>query len=110
MAKAFDTIWVKGLLYKLSVLNFPSYLMKTHIFTNCEPNMQTPFQSTTSTCNDMVAQGDVSRCCSVCERHTQALPAQYADNTALVATTRSPPPLLGYPEFYLGRHEHGYGI
>jgi hypothetical protein len=29
MAKAFDTIWVKGLLYKLTVLNFPSYLVKT---------------------------------------------------------------------------------
>jgi hypothetical protein len=29
VAKAFDTVWVKGLLYKLTILNFPSYLMKT---------------------------------------------------------------------------------
>jgi hypothetical protein len=29
VAKAFDTVWVKGLLYKLTVLNFPSYLVKT---------------------------------------------------------------------------------
>jgi hypothetical protein len=29
VAKAFDAVWVKGLLYKLTVLNFPSYLVKT---------------------------------------------------------------------------------
>ena len=28
VAKAFDTVWVNGLLYKLTVLNFPSYLVK----------------------------------------------------------------------------------
>jgi hypothetical protein len=27
-AKAFDAVWVKGLLYKLTVLHFPSYLVK----------------------------------------------------------------------------------
>jgi hypothetical protein len=29
VAKAFDTVWVDGLLYKLTILNFPSYLVKT---------------------------------------------------------------------------------
>ena len=29
MAKAFDTVWIVGLLYKLTVLIFPSYLVKT---------------------------------------------------------------------------------
>jgi hypothetical protein len=29
VAKAFDTVWVEGLLYKLTVLKFPSYLVKT---------------------------------------------------------------------------------
>jgi hypothetical protein len=29
VAKAFDTVWVKGLLYRLIVLNFPFYLVKT---------------------------------------------------------------------------------
>jgi len=28
VAKAFDTVWVAGLLYKLTNLNFPSYLFK----------------------------------------------------------------------------------
>jgi hypothetical protein len=29
VAKAFDTVWVDGLAYKLMALNFPSYLVKT---------------------------------------------------------------------------------
>jgi hypothetical protein len=29
VAKAFDTVWVKGLLYKLTVLNFPFYMVET---------------------------------------------------------------------------------
>jgi hypothetical protein len=29
VAKAFDTVWVDGLLYKLTILSFPSYLVKT---------------------------------------------------------------------------------
>jgi hypothetical protein len=28
VAKAFNTVWVEGLLYKLTILNFPSYLVK----------------------------------------------------------------------------------
>jgi hypothetical protein len=28
VAKAFDTVWVDGLLFKLTVLNIPSYLVK----------------------------------------------------------------------------------
>jgi len=29
VAKAFDTVWIDGLLYKLTLLNFPSYLVHT---------------------------------------------------------------------------------
>jgi len=29
MAKVFDTVWINGLLYKLTILNFPSYLVHT---------------------------------------------------------------------------------
>jgi hypothetical protein len=28
VAKTFDAVWVKGLIYKLTTLNFPSYLVK----------------------------------------------------------------------------------
>jgi len=29
VAKAFDTVWIDGLLYKLTLLNFPSYVVHT---------------------------------------------------------------------------------
>jgi hypothetical protein len=31
--KVFDTVWFKGTLYKLTALNFPSYLVETITFT-----------------------------------------------------------------------------
>jgi hypothetical protein len=32
VAKAFDTVWIDGLLYKLMILCFPSYLFHTISF------------------------------------------------------------------------------
>jgi hypothetical protein len=29
VAEVFDTVWINGLLYKLTILNFPSYLVHT---------------------------------------------------------------------------------
>ena len=29
VAKAFDTVWIDGHLYKLTLLNFPSYIVQT---------------------------------------------------------------------------------
>jgi hypothetical protein len=29
LAKAFNTVWIEGLLYKLTILNLPSYLVHT---------------------------------------------------------------------------------
>jgi hypothetical protein len=29
VAKAFDTVWIDGVLYKLTLLNFPSYILHT---------------------------------------------------------------------------------
>jgi hypothetical protein len=55
VAKAFDTEWIKGLLYKLTVLNFPSCLVITiSSYLNCR-TFQTSFQSATSTSRDMRA-------------------------------------------------------
>ena len=36
VAKAFDTVWVDGLVYKLTVLNFPPYLVRSHILPGWE--------------------------------------------------------------------------
>jgi hypothetical protein len=79
VAKAFNTVWVKGLLYKLTVLNFPSYLVKTiSSYLDCR-TFQTSLQSATSTSRVMragVAQGGlVSRTLQpVCKRHTHTNP------------------------------------
>jgi hypothetical protein len=115
VAKAFDTVWVKDLLYKLTVLNFPSYLVKTvSSYLDCR-TFQTSFQSATSTCRGMlagVAQGGLVSLVlfslyvndiATHSRHVQL--AQYADDTALLATSRSPSLLVGYLEAYLGRLE-----
>ena len=32
VAKAFDTVWIDGLRYKLALLNFPSYIVHTILF------------------------------------------------------------------------------
>jgi hypothetical protein len=115
VAKAFNTVWVKGLLYKLTLLNVPSYLVKTiYSYLDCR-TIQTSFQLATSTCRGMwvgVAQGGLvysvlfslyvgmSRTPS---RHDQL--AQYADDRALVATSLNSSLLVGYLEAYLGRLE-----
>jgi hypothetical protein len=58
-AEALYTVWVKGL-YRLTVLDFPSYLVKTiSSYLQCR-TLQVTFHSATSTCRDMragVAQG-----------------------------------------------------
>jgi hypothetical protein len=60
VAKAFDAVWDKGLLYKLTVLNFQSYLVKTVSSYLDSRKFQTFFQTATSTRSVMraaVAQG-----------------------------------------------------
>ena len=48
VAKAFDTVWIDGLLYKLTLLNFPSYIVHT-IFSYLRGRMfEAPFQTATS--------------------------------------------------------------
>jgi hypothetical protein len=55
VAKAFDTVWVKGFLYKLTILNFLSYLVQIiSSLLDCR-TFQTSFQSATSTCSGMRA-------------------------------------------------------
>jgi hypothetical protein len=106
VAKTFDTVCVKGLLYKLTVLNFPSYLVKTvSSYLDCR-TFQTSFQSATSTCCGMQAGAVQGGLVSPVlfslyvndiptpSRHVEL--AQYADDTALVATSRSPSLLVGF--------------
>jgi hypothetical protein len=48
VAKAFDTVWVYGLAYKLMALNFPSYLAKTIEFYLRSRTFEASFQAATS--------------------------------------------------------------
>jgi hypothetical protein len=115
VAKAFDTVWVKGLLHKLTVLNFPSYLVKTISSYLDYRTFQTSFQSATTTRRGMragmVQGGLVSPV--LFSLYVNDIPtpfshvelAQYADDTVLVPTSRNPSLLVGYLEAYLGRLE-----
>jgi hypothetical protein len=61
VAKAFDTVWVDGLLLRLTALNFPSYLVKTISSYLHNRTFETSFQTAITTRRGMragVAQGE----------------------------------------------------
>jgi hypothetical protein len=101
VAKAFDTVWVEGLLYKLTILDFPSYLVKTLPSYLHHRTFQTSFRSATSSRRNMragVAQGGLVspvlfslyvNDVPTPSRHVEL--ALYADGTALIATRCSLP-------------------
>jgi hypothetical protein len=70
MAKAFDTVCVKGLLYKLTVLNFPSYLLKPYPHTLTAGHSKRPssqLHPDVVLCGLVWCRVDSSpRCCSAC--------------------------------------------
>ena len=60
VTNAFDTVWINGLLYKLTILNFPSYLVHTLSSFLRGRTFETSFQTSTSSRRGMragVAQG-----------------------------------------------------
>jgi len=102
VAKAFDTIWIDGLLYKLTLLKFPPYIVYT---------ITLYLRSRTSFRRGMragVAQGGlispvlfslyVSNMPSPSHHVKLAL---YADDTAITATSRKPTLLVSYLEPFL---------
>jgi len=61
VAKAFDTIWIDGLLYKLMLLKFPSYIVDTISSYLKDRTFEASFQTATSSRRGMrarVAQGE----------------------------------------------------
>ena len=110
MAKAFDTVRIDGLLYELTLLNLPSYIV--HII-SCYLRYETveaSFQTATSSRRGTragVAQGIdlLCRLQSVCQRHPppshHVKLAIYADDTAIIATSRKPTLLVSYLESHL---------
>ena len=100
VAKAFDTVWIEGLLYKLTILKFPSYLV--HIISSYLQGrtFEASFLTATSTRRGMragVAQVELKSLVLFSlyvnymptpSRHVEL--ALYADDTAIIATSRKP--------------------
>jgi retron-type reverse transcriptase len=98
VAKAFDTVWVDGLLFKLTTLNFPSYLLKIICSYLHNRTFEAAFLTDTSTRRRMragVAQGGlVSPVLFSLHVNDMPVPSRhvelvlYADDTAIIATSR----------------------
>jgi hypothetical protein len=111
VAKAFDTVWVDGLVYKLTVLNFPSYLVRIITYHLSGRTFEASFQTATSSRRGMragVAQGGIIspvlfsvyvNDLPIPTRHVEL--ALYADDTAVMAMARKPQLLVSYLELYL---------
>jgi len=111
MDKAFDTVWIDGLLYKLTLLNFPSYIAHTvSSYFKCRM-FKASFQMATTSLRGMwaaFAQGGlispllfslyVNNMPSLLHHVELAL---HADDTAIIATSRKPTLLVSYLESYL---------
>ena len=111
VAKAFDTVWINGLLYKLTPLNFPSYLVHTIFSYLRGRTFEASFQTATSSRRGMragVAQGGlISPVLFSLYVNDMPTPSHhvelslYADYTAVIATSRKPSLLVSYLESYL---------
>ena len=98
VAKAFDTVWIHDLLYKLTILNFPSDLVQTISLYLWGRTLQASFQTTTSSRRGMwtrVAQGSlISPVLFSLYVNDMPTPshhvelALYADDAAIIATSR----------------------
>jgi retron-type reverse transcriptase len=111
VAKAFDTVWVDGLVYKLTVLNLPSYLVRIITSYLSGRTFEASFKTATSSRRGMragVAQGEFIfpvlfslyvNDIPIPSRHVEL--ALYADDTAVMATSRKPELLVSYLESYL---------
>jgi hypothetical protein len=108
VAKAFDTVWVDGLLFKLAALNFPSYLVKIISSYLHNQTFEAAFLTATSTRRHMrvgVAQGGLVspvlfslhvNDMPVLSRHVEL--ALYSYDTAIIATSRKSALLSRYLE------------
>ena len=110
VVKAFDNVWVDGLLYKITILSFPSYLVKTISYLKGR-TFEASFQTVTYTSRRMRAGVDQGGIISPVlfslyvndltspSRHVEL--ALYAEDTAVIAMPRQPALLVRYLETYL---------
>jgi len=111
LSKAFDTVWMDGLLYKVTLLNFPSYIVHTISSYLQDRTFEASFQTTTSSRREMQAGeaqgGLISPVLFSLYVNDMLSPshhvelAVYADDTAIIATSRKPTLLVSNLESYL---------
>jgi hypothetical protein len=108
VAKAFDTVWIDGLLYKLTLLNFPSYIVHTISSYLQDRTFEPSFQTAPSSRRGMktgVVQGLLISPV-LFSLYVNDMPssshhveiALYADETTIIATSRKPTLLVNYLE------------
>jgi len=108
VAKAFDTIWIDGLLYKLTLLYFPSYIVHKISSYLRGRTFEASFQTTTSSRRGMRA--GVAQCGLISpvlfSLYVNVMPspshhvelALYADYMVIISTSRKPTLLVSYLE------------
>jgi hypothetical protein len=111
VAKAFDTVWIDGILYNLTLLNFPSYIVHTISPYFRGRTFEGSFMTSTSSRRCMqagVTQGGLNspvlfslyvNYMPTPAHHVQL--ALYADDMAVIDTPRKPTLLFSYLESYL---------
>jgi len=111
VAKAFDTVWIDGLVYKLSLFNFPSYIVHTVSSYLRDGTFEASFQTASSSRRGMragVAQaGLISPV--LFRLYVNDMPptlaprrvGPYPDDTAIIATSRKPTLHVSNLESYL---------
>jgi retron-type reverse transcriptase len=111
VAKAFNTVWIDSLLYKLTIRNIPSYLVRTVPSYLRGRTFEASFRTTTSFRRGMwagVAQGGLispllfslyENDIPTPSHHVEL--AFYVDVTAVIFTSRKPTLLISYVESYL---------
>jgi hypothetical protein len=110
VAKAIDTVWIDDLLYKLTPLNFPSYIVHAMCYYLRGRTFEASFPTATSSrrgMGDGLAQGGLispvlfSLCVDMPSPSYHVDLAFYVYDIALVATLRKPTLLVSYLESYL---------
>ena len=111
MAKTFGTVWIDGLLYKLTFLNFQSYVVHTISSYLRSWTFEASFQKDTSSRRGMrarVAKGGLIPS-ALFSLYVNDMPSPshhvelvlYADDTAIIATSCKPTLIVSYLESYL---------
>ena len=109
--KAFSTVWTDSLIYKLTLLNFPSYIVHTISSYLMDRTYEESFQRATSSLRGMqagVAKGGLISSV-LFSLYVNDMPppshhvelALYADDTAIIATSRKRTLFVNYLESYL---------